>query len=357
MGSATAAVIPTLRITELRDLHAIKDEIFSATFTFNLKKIFEYQTDQIPTVFDDRKKDILKKLRTELLAQVKTTVPEFADKTPLPRQKKCELVNDIIILGEYLARPTNTSDLLSLFPADLSHQPTLIQVVAQLKLDLEALKSDNLALRKENKSLNERLLKCEGSLGLVESHVSEGEISESREEEINDVVAEDQETEIVRPIIPLCAASSVTPAVSDISTPNETFVYIGNVNPNCSRRSILNHITENNLNLNMDLSAIREIPSRKKDKRAFKVTVPHDKIHRIISTLPTNVSASKWRGTKNHTHKNPSTRKFPVRNHGNKFRKGHPHSIYNENEYHRRQAWDYYQPRGYSQNDYQYSYW
>ena len=59
MGSATAAVIPTLRITELRDLHAIKDEIFSSTFTFNLKKIFEYQTDQIPTVFDDRKKDIL----------------------------------------------------------------------------------------------------------------------------------------------------------------------------------------------------------------------------------------------------------------------------------------------------------
>ena len=87
MGSATAVVIPILRITELRDLHAIKYEIFSATFTFNLKKIFEYQTDQIPTVFDDRKKDILKKLRTELLAQVKTTVPEFADKTPLSRQK------------------------------------------------------------------------------------------------------------------------------------------------------------------------------------------------------------------------------------------------------------------------------
>ena len=87
MGSATAAFIPTLCITELRDLHAIKDEIFSATFTFNLKKIFEYQTDQIPTVFDDRKKDILKKLRTELLAQVKTTVSEFADKTPLSRKR------------------------------------------------------------------------------------------------------------------------------------------------------------------------------------------------------------------------------------------------------------------------------
>ena len=151
MGSATAAVIPTLRITELRDLHAIKDEIFSATFIFNLKKIFEYQTDQIPTVFDDRKKDILKKLRTELLAQVKTTVPEFADKTPLFRQKKCELVNDIIILGEYLARPANTSDLLSLFPPDLSYQPTLIEVVVQLKLDLEVLKSNNIALRMENK--------------------------------------------------------------------------------------------------------------------------------------------------------------------------------------------------------------
>ena len=71
MGCAAAAVIPTLRITELRDLHAIKDDIFPATFNFNLKKIFEYQTDQIPIVFDDRKKDILKKLRTELLAQVK----------------------------------------------------------------------------------------------------------------------------------------------------------------------------------------------------------------------------------------------------------------------------------------------
>ena len=147
-----------------------------------------------------------------------------------------------------------------MFPADLSHQPTLIQVVAQLKLDLEALKSDNLALRKENKSLNERLLKCEGSLGLVESHVPEREISESGEEEINAAMAEDQDTDTVHHIIPLCAASSVTPALSDISTPNETFVYIGNVNPNCSRRSILHHITENNLNLSMDLSAIQEIP-------------------------------------------------------------------------------------------------
>ena len=357
MGCA-AAVIPTLRITELRDLHAIRDEIFPATFTFNLKKIFEYQTDQIPVVFDDRKKDILKKLRTELLAQVKTNVSEFADKTPLSRQKKCEFVNDIIILGAYLARPTNTSDLTSLFPADLSHQPTLIQVVAQLKLDLEALKTDNVALRQENKSLSERLLKCEGSLGLVESHGSESEISESGEEETNVVMAEDQDSKIVHPIIPLFAASSVTPTVSDISTPNETFVYIGNVNPNCSRRSILHHITENNLNLSMDLSAIQEIPSRKKDKRAFKVTVSHDKMHRIISTLPTNVSASKRIGTtKNHAPKNPSARKFPVRNHGNKFRKCHPHSLNNQYEYHRQQAWDYYHPRVYSQNDYQYSYW
>ena len=86
----------------------------------------------------------------------------------------------------------------------------------------------------------------------------------------------------------------------------------------------------------MDLSTIQEIPSRKKDKRAFKVAVPHDKMHRIISMLPTDVSASKWRGTtKNHTHKNPSARKFPVRNHGNKFRKGHPRSLNNQNEYRR----------------------
>ena len=356
MGCA-AAVIPILCISELTDLHAIKDEIFPATFTFNLKKIFEYQTDQIPLVFDDRKKDILKKLRTELLAQVKTNVPDFADKTPLTRQKKCEFINDIIILGAYLARPANTNDLNSLFPADLSHQPTLIQVVAQLKLDLEALKSENLALIQENESLNKRLLKCEGSLGIVESQPSESEIPESREEESNPAMAEDNDTEIDQPIIPLCAASPVTPNVSDISTPNETFVYIGNVNPNCSRRSILNHITESNLNLSMDLSDIQEIPSRKKDKRAFKVTVPHDKMHRIISTLPTDVSTSKWRGTpKNPTPKNPPARKFPVRNHGNKFRKYHPHSL-NQYEYHRQQAWDYYHPRVYSQNDYQYSYW
>ena len=356
MGCA-AVVIPTLRISELTDLHAIKDEIFPATFTFNLKKIFKYQTDQIPVVFDDRKKDILKILRTELLAQVKTNVPDFANKTPLTRQKKCEFISDIIILGAYLARPANTNDLISLFPADLSHQPTLIQVVAQLKLDLEALKSENIALIKENESLNKRLLKCEGSLGLVESHGSESEIPESGEEESNPVMVKDHDIEIVQPIIPLCAASPVAPTVSDISTPNETFVYIGNVNPNCSRRSILHHITENNLNLSMDLSAIQEIPSKRKDKRAFKVTVPHDKMHRIISTLPTNVSASKWRGTtRNHTPKNPTARKFPVRNHGNKFRKHH-HSLNNQYEYHRRQAYDYYHPRVYGQNDYQYSHW
>ena len=360
MGSAAAAVIPTLRITELRDLHAIKDEIFPATFILNIKKIFEYQTDQIPMVFDDRKKEILKKLRAELLAQVKHNVTEFNNKTPLSRQKKSEFVSDIIILGEYLARPTtNTTDLLSLFPADLTHQPTLIQVVEQLKSDLEALKSDNIALKIVNKSLNERLLKCEAALDLVESHESIDDIPESREEGNNTAVAEEQETGIVLPVVPLCAAPPVSPATSDEGTPRETFVYIGNVNPNCSRKSILHHITENNINVNMDLSAIQEIPSKKKDKRAFKVAVPHDKLHRIVSTLPTNVSASKWRGTAKN-HKNPSVRKFPARSHGNKFRQSYPRSRNHQNEYRTQQDWpagDYYHPSDYSRSNYQYSYW
>ena len=365
MGSATAVVIPTLRITELRELHAIKDEIFPATFIFNIKKIFEYQTDNIPIVFDDRKKDILKKLRAELLAQVTNNVTELSNKTPLSRQKKCEFISDIIILGEYLARPTSTSDLLSLFPADLSHQPTLIQVVTQLKLDLEALKSDNSALRIENKSLNERLLKCEVALGLVESDASVNEIPVSREEENNTVVAEEQETGIVPPIVPLCAAPSVTPAMSEQVTTREAFVYIGNVNPNCSRKSILHHITENNLSVNMELSAIQEIPTKKRDTRAFKVAVPHDKLHRIVSTLPTNVRASQWREkTKNPSdRRNPSVRKFPVRNQGNKFRKSYSHSANNRNESRRQQDWwpardYYYHPGKYSRNDdYQYYDW
>ena len=113
----------------------------------------------------------------------------------------------------------------------------------------------------------------------MEPHESIDDIPESREEGNNTAVAEEQETGIVLPVVPLCAAPPVSPATSDEGTPRETFVYIGNVNPNCSRKSILHHITENNINVNMDLSAIQEIPFKNKDKRAFKVAVPHDKLH------------------------------------------------------------------------------
>ena len=304
-------------------------------------------------MFDDRKLDIVKKLRLDLLTSVGNDNAEFANKTPLSRKKKADIISDIMILGEYIARPTNISNLDGLFNPDLTHPSTLNEVITLMKSDLEAIKSENRALRLENENLMTRLAKCEATLGLEnEDILDEGLLNSSDEaDEVDEAEEITEITEVENSCVPLFAASSKASHIPDQSASGKTFVYIGNVNPTCSQKSILQHITKK-IKVNVYLQDIHEIPSKKIDKRAFKVAVPQDKLHQVINNLPANVNASQWRGGKN----NSTAHKFPMkRNQGQRFRKNYPRSFKHQNEYHNQQdwpPWNYHQPGEYNQNYY-----
>ena len=85
------------------------------TFISNLKNVFDYQATEIPKIFNNRKVPQIKTLRNKLLVRVATDFPEFKNRVPLPHTYKNDLVNDIIILGQALARPNVSNELESVF--------------------------------------------------------------------------------------------------------------------------------------------------------------------------------------------------------------------------------------------------
>ena len=157
---------PVPTISDAAEFSAISNEAFVPTFIFNLNKVFDYQTNEIPMIFEDRKLALITKLRKELLSTVLTKFPEFAEQTPLPHSTKNDKISDIIILGHALARPEGSNDLQNIFiketvplSAGVSHlealkdPDTLVAVVTQMKLELDAAKTDIATIKTENETL------------------------------------------------------------------------------------------------------------------------------------------------------------------------------------------------------------
>ena len=101
--------LPT--INNAQQFSAISDEAFPDTFIFNIKNFFNYQTNDIPKIFKNRRVTPIKTLRNELITRVATDYSEYAGSVPLTRTNKSEHIKDILILGNALARPENVNEL------------------------------------------------------------------------------------------------------------------------------------------------------------------------------------------------------------------------------------------------------
>ena len=184
-----SSVVPS--ISDLAQFSAITDQAFSQTFIFNLEIIFNYQVIDIPKIFKERKLATTKTLRFELLNKVATKFPDFANRAPLSRKVKDDIVSDILKLGQALARPNIGNELESIYEKivlsdslpvpnelnteDLKDMSTLVSVIAKMRLDLDAastniltLKGENESLSIENYDLKSRLEICESSLGILD---------------------------------------------------------------------------------------------------------------------------------------------------------------------------------------------
>ena len=345
---ATAAtVIPTLTITNLTDIIAIRDEAFTATFIKNIAKIYDYSTTEISKIFEGRKQEILKVLRVDLFTNTKSTNSDFASRSLVSRKKNAHFISDIIALGEHLTR-SNKPNLESLLKPDSSQQSP--------NEEIEALSEEIKNLREENKNLKLRLARCERELGLTEDMPDlANEVEEDDESENENEIEEEY---------------LFAPPIPDQATPEPALVYVGNCDPSRTRKNVLDHITKK-IKVKISLSDITEIASKYRNKRlykrAFKVAVPQNKLHQVISyNWPANVIVNRWRGS-NNNNKIP-TRRFPEHRNqrryssrnGHKFRKTFPRSFKPQNDYIREQEWqarNYYKPEEVSQNHYWQSSW
>ena len=402
-----ASAVPT--IANVAEFSAINNEAFTATFIANLNNVFEYQTKDIPTIFNGRKAVLINKLRDELLVKVTTQLSEYANKTPVSSKRKSDTISDIIKLGHALARPQMPNELDTIFKTVVSEplqnpelqldhledSNTLISFVKQIRLDLDAARSEirtlvgmNDILTSENASLKERLTVCEASLGVpditaeercVISQKSEGSSSDSSAMDTDDDTGNEpkklhkkrktrhiKEKSLEPQILPLKAVIPKNAQIVPLeATNNPAFAFIGNVNPVCSRESIHKYINEK-VKLKIQLSDIQELPIKSR-MRAFKVAIPSNDLRQLTSSdWPIGVKVEPYHISKRRT----PARKAPLlqqpRGNNNpshqwKFRKHHQTSSRRQNGY--RQGnnpnWsnsDHYQPE-YPQNYYQQSYW
>ena len=129
---------PTITITDLADLNFIKDGHYANIFSQNLKQVFNYSSVVIKKILNDRDHEILKDLRDMLVKQVAETYESYAGKLPIDRRTKQKVIDDILLLGDTVAKNQITANLDSVYKNDpdltqeLANLPILASVIAQL---------------------------------------------------------------------------------------------------------------------------------------------------------------------------------------------------------------------------------
>ena len=266
----------------------VADEYIVPIYMENLTSVFEYQTNDINKILTTKKSQVLKNLREVLLDKAATDISEFQGKTPkaLGKKSKPVIIEDIITLGKVLTRSMDHTALENLFQSDnsISHEQDQVDL---LKSELDTIKKENEALRSENYELKIILSNCQAALGISTETLKQSEPNEqgeSNNDQIPNIVP-------LRAVPPKSTPAPVKSAKPD--TPEITHALIRNIDPACSRKSILNHFKEK-LNMVISLSVKFELPNKKCDKRDLKVSVPANKLTHVLSNWPEGVSAEPY---------------------------------------------------------------
>ena len=343
---ASASTAPTFPIVNLQDLNAFTEAAFTANYLHNLTTIFNFVPEDVPTVLTPRTFNTLKGLRKDLLTMVASTSLDLSTKTALTRRNKEDVINDILLLSEYLVKPEHSIDLSSIYTPSVS-DVNIIDVVNKLLTQVNALKSENRALRDRVAALeaNQSATPQDTPINAVSSDDDLVENDVNSKVSIIDEDDEDQKeldaldnyvpppswphhahrpvVTTPRPVVPapcpvVAAPRPVVAAPRPVKT-EKAFVWIGNVDTSCNRRSIMNHLASKKVSVTLNDIELR---SELRSKRLFKVTVPFNKVQQALTNWPSGIETKRWPCL-------PS----PSSNHSQKFRKGH--TIYSGEYNHR----------------------
>ena len=317
---ASASTAPTFPIVKLQDLNAFTEAAFTANYLHNLTAIFNFVPEDVPTVLTPRTFNTLKGLRKDLLTMVASTSLDLS-KTALTRKNKEDVINDILLLSEFLVKPEHSIDLSSIYTPSVS-DVNIIDVVNKLLTQVNALKSENRALRDRVAALEAKQSTTTPQDTPINAVSSDDDLDEN---DVNSKVQKELDTldnyvpPPSWPHVPVFAAPRPVVAAPRPVKTEKAFVWIRNVDASCSRRSIMNHLSSKKVYVTLNDIELR---SELRSKRLFKVAVPSNKVQQALTNWPSGIETKRWPPL-------PS----PSSNHSQKFRKDQ--SIYSGEYNHR----------------------
>ena len=281
----------SISISSAQDLHMIKDEGFSDTFTSNLNTIFAHPNEDISKLITHKNKKILGSIWNNLISRVQAKMESCTSRTPLPCKKNIpDISSEICILGRFLTTPETTREPLNLDSffskpivpevIDLSVPGNLISYVTQLRSDFDSLKQEVLDVKNYNK-----LLKTENTDLKTKLHSYESKLNKDEPE----MITSDSPTDLDNPDTSECVIIESNSQFPVQAATSHTYAFIGNIHPRCTMDTVRDYMV-NKINANIDIEQLNTVSN----SNAFKISVPKDKLKQSISGWPKYVKAEPY---------------------------------------------------------------
>ena len=326
---ATTAQAP-VTITTLAGLNSVTPEAYPTTFINNIATIFTNSKDDILSAlklnkspaFDNARKD----LRQQLITAVGNRFPEYANKRPINRKVQNTICSDIYILGFCIEQKCVQIGLDGVFddrvePSEPESEPVIntedlsetIRGVSDLRQEVKALKEDKaktaekhakdiaelwaeIQRMKDNPITNTQDATPENN----NSNDTQQDDSSEAIQELNAILLDNTQPDTNEANAPATLTTPVQEATEPSASTRApispasrmTDLYIGGVSASHSCRDIKNYMNTGT-DLQIELNDIKEL-KRRGDKKAFKVSVPHNKVSEATLIWPSEIKAERF---------------------------------------------------------------
>ena len=262
-------------------LSKLKDKDLPDMFSKHAESIFILNHDEITAVLDQKTTKNLNNIRKALLVRFSELchkyTPESVRYRAIETHNRLDFVQDILLLGNSIVNKGPVENIELVYEVDnsldLDNPSAMKEIVKQLLQCTKVLKDEVLQLKNENVNLSNELALLKTRLDLDEPDEIEIDGSETDKpdlHELDELPVSENKTEPPK--------IKARPVKGVIKTAN---VFIGSVQSPCTKFDIQTNI-QLNTSVNPKISDIHELKVRG-NSLAFRVTVPKDKLHEVIS--------------------------------------------------------------------------
>ena len=307
-------------INSLEGLDNLTDESYPRTVMTNIDTIFRHGKDDIIAKLKEKNSDFddtRKELRQLLLTEVKTVIPEYANRTPINRTSSERICEDIYLLGKSIKEKAPHKDLHKVYndkPETAEPQLNkddvagIICAVTLQATRIQTLEKENADIKKEHADLKEwskneiskliseiRRMSADNTNIDTQAEAQEPQINNNNmeqeentpdtEQEANGIFNADR-TQPEDPEPPTPSRPRILPAKKS------TDLFIAGVDASHSCEDIKRYMNTGT-SLCMELTDIKEAHVRG-DKKAFKVSVPLEKIDEAKSIWHRDIRVERY---------------------------------------------------------------